>query len=87
MIDQDLSYLEVSNLQVESHQNIQELNYYSSVIKNANQEQEYEVFIIVPVKQKVPNVRSRISFDFEINILDFRHSIIFYFLYPDICTD
>ena len=72
VVYQHSPYLEVNNLEVESFQDVEELNFYSSVAKNENKRQTSKVFMIIPVKQIVPLSEPCMSFDFEINILDFR---------------
>ena len=50
-----------------------ELKFYKKLIEMIRPFKDSKVLMIVPIKHNIPNVQSRICFDFEANILDFRH--------------
>ena len=57
---------------LEKH-NEAELKFYKKMVEMIRPLNDKKVLMIVPVKHNIPNVESRMSFEFEINILDFRH--------------
>ena len=72
-IGSELINLEMLDIYTQKEYNEAELKFYKKLIEMIRPFKDSKVLMIVPIKHNIPNVQSRICFDFEANILDFRH--------------
>ena len=72
-IDSKLINLEMLDICILEKHNEAELKFYKKIIDFILLQNSTKVLMIVPVKHNVPRAQSCMSFDFEVNILDFRH--------------
>ena len=72
-IGSELINLEMKDIYIQKEFNEAELKFYKKMIEIIWPLKNKKVLMIVPIKHNVPRIQSCMSFDFEINILDFRH--------------
>ena len=72
-IGSELINLEMLDICILEKYNEAELKFYKKMLEMIWAFKNSKVLIIVPIKHNIPIFQSRTSFDFEVNILDFRH--------------
>ena len=72
-IGSELINLEMLDIYTQKEYNEAELKFYKNMLEIIWPLKNKKVFMIVPVKHNIPNAESWMSFNLEVNILDFRH--------------